>query len=187
MDLTTFAKQYVHSLAELLDGIDFQAVGRVADALERARDEGRRIFVLGNGGNAATASHFANDLNKLASSGHLQKFRAVALTDNVPLLTAWANDEDFGEVFSRQLDNLVEGGDVVVALSGTGNSENVTRALDLARRRGAVTVGLLGFDGGRVKELVDHAVWVQEDHYGRVEDVHLILCHLIASYFGGVR
>lgn len=182
MEVASYAEDYFRKLKEGLDRLDLEALGAVIEVLERARDEGRQIFICGNGGSAATASHFANDLNKLASIGQSKKFKAIALTDNVPLMTAWANDEDYAEIFAQQLDNLLDERDVVIGISGSGNSENVVRAMELARQRGAITIGFLGFDGGRMKESVDHYILFEESHYGRVEDAHLILEHLISHF-----
>lgn len=182
MELASYVAEYLKKLQQCLDHMDLQALEKVVEVLARAWDEGRKIFVFGNGGSAATASHFVNDLNKLASMGNEKKFKAIALTDNVPLMTAWANDEDYAEIFAQQLDNLLNQGDIVIGISGSGNSENVIRALRLASERGGITIGFLGFDGGRMKDLVDYFIWFQEHHYGRVEDAHAIVCHIIANF-----
>jgi len=180
MDLASYAVEYFQKLKQGLDRLDLKALEKIIEVLAQAREEGRQIFIFGNGGSAATASHFANDLNKLASAETKKKFKAIALTDNVPLMTAWANDEDYAEIFARQLDNFLNEGDIVIGISGSGNSENVLRALQLASQRGAISIGFLGFDRGRMKDLVDYFLWFQENHYGRVEDAHAILCHVIA-------
>lgn len=177
-----YVKDYFRKLKEGLDQIDLESLGEIIEILLQARERGKQIFIFGNGGSAATASHFANDLNKLASTGKAKKFKAIALTDNVPLMTAWGNDAEYAEIFAQQLDNLLNEGDIVIGISGSGNSENVIRALELACRKGAITIGLLGFDGGRMKEIVDHYIWFKEAHYGRVEDAHLILEHLISHF-----
>ncbi len=181
MELRGYAAEYMARLRSVLDDVDLDAVEQVVNVLAAARREGRRIFICGNGAGAALASHFASDLNKTASSGRL-KFKAIALTDNVPLLTAWANDSGYRDVFSRQLANFIGEGDVLVAISCSGNSENVVAALELANARGARTVGFFGFDGGRGKELVDHAIWSSDGHYGIVEDAHAILCHIVVNF-----
>lgn len=176
-----YAAQYMARLRSVLETVDLDAVEGVVNVLAAARKEGRRVFICGNGAGAALASHFASDLNKTASPGKL-KFRAIALTDNVPLLTAWANDSGYREVFSRQLANFIGEGDVLVAISCSGNSENVVAAVELAAARGAETVGFFGFDGGRGKDLVDHPIWLSDGHYGIVEDVHAVLCHIIVNF-----
>jgi NDP-sugar pyrophosphorylase family protein/phosphoheptose isomerase len=142
---------------------------------------GRKVVVMGNGGSAATASHMVNDLTKLTLSEGWPRLRAVSLTDNVPLLTAWGNDAAFDRVFVEPLLGLVDPGDVVIGISTSGNSPNVLAALEAARRCGAVTVGLTGRSGGRLPALVDHCVRVPSDHIGRQEDVHLVLNHVVAN------
>lgn len=181
LEIRAYAQEYLAKLKEGLDRIDPEQIEVVVNVLRQAGEKGKQVFIFGNGGSAATASHFANDLNKLASVGN-RKFKAIALTDNVPLMTAWGNDEDYSEIFAQQLANLLNEGDVVIGISGSGNSPNVVKALELASRRGATTIGFLGFDGGRMREIVDLYIWFAEDHYGRVEDAHLILEHLISHF-----
>jgi len=170
---------YLRGLSSAIDRLARDQVWAVVDVLLQACRDGRRIYLVGNGGSASTASHIANDLNKQASVDGHAMFRAIALTDNVPLITAWANDEDFGAVFSRQLDNHLEPGDVLVAISTSGRSVNVIRALELARARGARTVGFTGADGGDMLPLLDCCVLVPSDDIGHQEAVHLALDHAI--------
>lgn len=179
--LQRLAREYVERLLSALDRMNTDALERVARVLISARDEQKNIFICGNGGSAARASHFASDLNRLASIGST-KFRAIALTDNLPLITAWANDESYGYVFVRQLENLLNPGDVVIAFTCSGNSENVSAAIDFARQHGATTVGVLGGDGGRVKSLVDVSLQIDDDHCEIVEDGHAVVCHIIVHY-----
>lgn len=140
-----------------------------------------QIFVLGNGGSAATASHMANDMNKLTIQPGKPRFKVMALTDNVPLMTAWGNDSSYEEIFSEQLINFIRPGDVVVAISASGNSPNVLRAVQVARQHGAVTLGLTGNTGGKLKDLVDHCVLTPTGHICQQEDCHLIAEHAIAN------
>lgn len=177
-----FIKNYLAKLDEGLNKLDTDTIEKITEVLAQARDEGRMIFIFGNGGSAATASHFANDLNKLASCNGRQEFKAMALTDNVPLMTAWGNDVNYDDIFSSQIKNFLNEGDVAIGISGSGNSKNILKALKLAKQKGATTIGLLGFRGGRAKDMVDHHICFEEDHYGRVEDAHMILAHLIANY-----
>ena len=182
MTLRKYAATYLRKLKEDLEHLDIDALSKVVEVLIQARDKEQQVFIAGNGGSAATASHFANDLNKLASMGNAKKFKAIALTDNVPLLTAWANDEDYAETFSRQLDNFLNKGDIVIGISCSGNSKNVISAFQLASERDAVTIGFVGFEGGSIEEIANHVIWVADSHYGRIEDTHAVVCHLIANF-----
>ena len=177
-----YVKEYIDRLAEGLRQIDPAAIEAIVKALDTARQEERTIFLIGNGGSAATASHMANDLQKLATGKKTPPYRAVALTDNVPLLTAWANDADYAQVFVRQLAALAHSGDVLVAITGSGNSKNILEALTWAKDSGLTTIAFLGFDGGKAADLTDHVLLYPEGHYGRIEDAHLVLEHLIANY-----
>ena len=181
-----FIENYFKELKETIDKISVKDIKKVTDILYKAYKKDKQIFIIGNGGSASTASHFACDLSK----GTLQRiydekekrFRVISLTDNVAHLTALANDLDYNDVFSQQLRNLVNPGDIVVAISGSGNSKNILNAVDSASKSGATTIGFLGFDGGKLKEKVDHYIHVPSNHYGRTEDLHLVLAHLISSY-----
>ncbi len=177
-----YITDYIDRLAGGLRRIDPAAIEAVVTALEAARREERTIFLIGNGGSAATASHMANDLQKLASGDKTPPYRAVALTDNVPLLTAWANDTDYAQVFVRQLAALAHSGDLLVAITGSGNSPNILSAMTWAREAGLTMIAFLGSDGGKAAKLADHVLLYPETHYGRIEDAHLVLEHLIANY-----
>lgn len=155
-------------------------IAAAIDLLLRAYRGDRQVFLVGNGGSAATASHFACDLAKGTRKPDRRPWRVIALTDNVPLLTAWANDVSYEEVFARQLDSLVNPEDVLVAISGSGNSPNVLNAVRVGRERGAATLGITGGSGGALASLVDLCITVptQEMHF--IEDAHLIVAHLIS-------
>lgn len=172
---------YYARLRDVLASLPFAEIERALELLLEAYRRGRRVYFLGNGGSAATASHAANDFCKLTITPGKPRVRALALTDNVPLITAWANDSAYGDVFAEQLENLLEPGDVVVAISGSGNSPNVLKAVELARARGAATIGWTGFQGGRLKDLVDVAIIVPSDSMAQIEDVHLTLNHALAE------
>jgi D-sedoheptulose 7-phosphate isomerase len=176
-------KSYMGELQSVLAGIDLAAVKRVRDACEDVFTRGGRIFACGNGGSAATASHFVNDLGKGASYGREKRFKVIALTDCIPWMTALANDVSYDAVFSEQLENLGEAGDLLIAISGSGNSPNVLRAVEVAQARGMQTAGLTGFGGGKLAPMVDFPVVADSHHMGRVEDVHMIVVHLICYYF----
>ena len=184
-----FARRYVDHLSAILRGLDFEAVGRMIDLFREARARGATIFFLGNGGSAATASHFANDFGVCASPEGHAPFRSVSLTGNMAFVTCLANDFGYDQVFTRQLRNLMRPGDVVVGISASGNSANAVEALRYARDNGGVPVALVGFDGGEMKCLADHVIHVKTDQgdYGPVEDVHMVLDHLISLYLASVK
>jgi D-sedoheptulose 7-phosphate isomerase len=163
--------------------LPYQDIDLVIDELLSAHDRGASIFTLGNGGSASLASHFACDLGKgtLVQHNSKKRFRVISLADNVPLLTAWANDHGYDRVFAEQLENLVESNDVVFAISGSGNSPNVIRALEVARHHGARTIGLTGFEGGKMKSLCDVCVILPSDNMHVIEDFHLSMTHAISS------
>ena len=179
-DPAGFVDGYFAYLAEILARIDRAAVVALIDALEHARNSGATVFFCGNGGSAATSSHFQNDLTRWRT----EPMRVVSLTDNVAVITALANDYGYEHVFVMQLEPLLRAGDVVVVISASGNSPNVVKAIEFARGRKAVTAALTGFDGGRVGALCDIHVNVPSlaGEYGPVEDLHMILDHVVMSY-----
>lgn len=156
------------------------SISEATNTLDDARRKRRTVFLVGNGGSAATASHFANDLSKATRREGAPHMRVVALTDNVPLITAWANDVRYEDVFARQLDGLIAPDDVLVVFSGSGNSPNVIEAVHVARAAGARVVGLTGRDGGALAPLSDVAIVVPLWDMTKIEDAHLIIAHLIA-------
>ena len=181
-----FAKDYLSGLKDVLDRLPLKPIDEIIRVIEQARDEGRQIFVIGNGGSAATASHMMNDLCK-GTLGHKgdapwPRLRVIALTDNVSLMTAWANDTDFNHIFSEPLKNLAQRGDVLVAISASGNSPNIIAAVEAAKQIGVTVLGLTGFTGGKLSKMADVSLVVPSDGYGPVEDVHMILDHIITSY-----
>jgi D-sedoheptulose 7-phosphate isomerase len=177
----TRSETYFVGVAAVLQSLPFATIDRVADALWRAYVENRTVYVFGNGGSAALASHCACDLGKGTVVNGNRRFRVLALTDNVPLMTAWANDASYEDVFAEQLESLVRKDDIALAISGSGNSPNVLKALDVARNAGAFTIGLTGFKGGRMKELCDLCVIVPSDSMQVIEDLHVCVNHAIFS------
>jgi D-sedoheptulose 7-phosphate isomerase len=174
-------ESYLSEVASTLDRLPVDITAQVVEMIERARTQGKRIFTFGNGGSAATASHFASDLSKGAICAGKPRIKALALTDNVPVLSAWANDTAYENIFAEQLENLVEAGDIAIAISGSGNSQNVLNGVKVARAKGATAIGFIGFDGGKLKSLVDIAVLVPSDNMEQVEDIHLLLAHVITT------
>jgi D-sedoheptulose 7-phosphate isomerase len=179
----SFAEQYRSKLATTLAQIEPAKVGQAIEWLREAREARRHIFVCGNGGSASTASHFACDIVKGASYQQDKRFRIMALTDSLPTITAYSNDVDYGCVFIEQLRNFAEPGDVFIAISGSGNSPNVVRAIEYANSIGCRTIALSGRDGGKLGPLAQLNINVKEPHMGRIEDSHMIICHMIGYYF----
>ncbi len=175
--LQTHLRDYWDEVAGVAAAIDLTALERAAVMLLTCQARGRVVFVVGNGGSAATASHFACDLSKGTRRDGPPTFHVVSLTDNVPLLTAWANDSGYERVFSEQLKTLARPGDLLVAISASGNSPNVVAAIDAARSCDMGVVGLSGRSGGRLARLVDVVVNVPSDRIEVVEDAHLIVAH----------
>jgi len=169
---------YLSDLGQLLAGLPVADIRRVVDRLMQAYREERRLILLGNGGSAATASHLVADFQKMIYLSGGRPFRAMACTDSMPLVTAWANDTDYTGVFAEQVRTWAEPGDVVLAISGSGNSPNILRAVAVAREIGATTIGLSGFAGGKLAEMVDIAIVVPCDNMQRIEDTHMVLGHL---------
>jgi len=174
------ANQYFEELQRVMVSFPKDGIDQIAETLLRAYDAGRTVYLFGNGGSAALASHFACDLGKgTAYCNGGKRFRVLSLADNLPTLTAWANDTNYEEVFSEQLRNFVQPGDVALAISGSGNSKNVLNALRVARDASATTVGISGFQGGEMKPLCDICVVVPSENMQIIEDLHVAMSHSI--------
>ena len=177
------ASHYLDRLRAALDSLPGDRLARLGEMLYRAYRNERQVFTLGNGGSAATASHMAADLAKNTIGANMRRFRVLSLNDSTPLLTALANDIGYENVFSEQLKSLVRMGDLLIVLSTSGNSPNVLNAMRCAREHSAEVVAIVGFGGGEAAELADLAVVVASDHCGVVEDVHLVINHILVDYF----
>jgi D-sedoheptulose 7-phosphate isomerase len=174
------AKHYFKELHHVAGNVAVDGIDHIANTLLKAYESARTIYLFGNGGSAALASHFACDLGKgTAYCNGGRRFRVLALTDNIPTLTAWANDSSYDDVFSEQLRCFVQAQDIAFAISGSGNSKNVLNALQVARDAGAVTVGISGFQGGEMKSLCDICVLVPSNNMQIIEDLHLAITHAI--------
>jgi len=174
------SRQYFAELQRVVTALSHEGIDQIAGALFKAYESGRIVYVFGNGGSAALASHFACDLGKgTAYCNGGKRFRVLALTDNIPTLTAWANDSSYEDVFSEQLRNFLHPQDIAFAISGSGNSKNVLNALVVAREAGATTVGISGFEGGRMMSLCDICVVVPSSNMQIIEDMHLAMAHSI--------
>ena len=179
----SFTDNYKTQLLAAIDTIDLPRVNEIIEIFKQARAEGRHIFVCGNGGSASTASHFACDIVKGASFNRAERFRIMALTDQLPTLTAYANDVSYDAVFVEQLRNFAEPNDVFMGISGSGNSPNVIRAMEYANSIGCKTIALTGRDGGKLGPLAQLNLQVPVPHMGRIEDAHMIVCHMVGYYF----
>ena len=178
-----FSTGYINYLSKVISSIDVQQIGDLIRLILKTRDAGKKIYFMGNGGSAATSSHFANDL-AIGSNSYDCPIKAISLSDNLAIITAIANDFGYDEIFLRQLKVLLEPGDIVVGISASGNSKNIINAFEYAISKGNKTVALTAFDGGRLLKIADHAIHIPTDRgeYGPAEDGHMILDHLIGAF-----
>ena len=183
MDYVCDLKRYIALEIEALQKIDLQKVNDLMHALDSVRKRNATVYVMGNGGSASTASHMANDFNKGLSEHLEQKFRTICLNDNIATVLAIANDIGFNEIFAFQLHGKLSKDDLVIGISGSGNSQNVIKAIEYAKSVGTMTVGITGFNGGKLNEVVDISVNVPVMSMQITEDVHLVLNHLITAVF----
>jgi D-sedoheptulose 7-phosphate isomerase len=172
---------YIDDLEQTLERLPEDLIHNVIRLLHQARLDRRQIFVMGNGGSASTSTHFVCDLAKNTRKEGWPNFRVIGLADNMAIFSALANDEGYANVFVQQLENLVQSGDIVIAISASGNSANVLRAVEFANQAGAVTLGFTGFNGGKLGEMVVHHVHVASNCIEVVEDIHLVLEHMICK------
>jgi len=173
------AKEYLLAVREVLERLDHAVIDQMVEAIWRGYEARRTLFLFGNGGSAALASHLACDIGKGTIAGRERRLKTVGLADNVALITAWANDASYEDIFSEQLESLAEKGDLAMAISGSGNSPNVIRGLQTARGMGLQTLVLTGFAGGRAKSLADLCLVVPSDSMQHIEDAHLCATHAI--------
>ncbi len=185
MTKENFINGYVTKLKNLLDNTDISAISRIIDLLEKTQDSRGTVYVLGNGGSSATASHMANDLNVGLKRRGIRKFNVISLADNSPVITAISNDIGYENIFYMQLEDVLKAEDLIIAISCSGNSPNITKAVKYAKEIGSQIVGCTGFDGGELKQLSDICFHVDtpKGEYGLVEDMHMILDHIIYSYY----
>ncbi|HEX7288697.1 MAG TPA: SIS domain-containing protein [Candidatus Angelobacter sp.] len=179
------SENYFRRLALILPQLPFGAIDAMASVLLQAYDEGRTVFLFGNGGSAASASHAVCDLNKGAASQENHRLKVISLTDNVPLITAWANDAGYENIFSEQLRNYLRPRDVAMAISCSGDSPNVLLGLKTARAMGGTTLGMTGYQGGRIKPFCDICVVVPSDDMRMIEDMHHAVLHALSVTLAG--
>lgn len=186
MSLSQHPQNYFNELKKAIDLIDFEKVRRLIVKIQGIIGSNRTLFIAGNGGSAATSSHMACDFAKTILGKNPRKsnkrLRVISLNDSVPLMTAWCNDEGYQYLFSEQLRNLGTPGDLVMVLTGSGNSPNILEMAQTAKEMGIETFGLLGFTGGKAKEILDDCLVVNSDNYGIIEDMHGIINHLITDF-----
>lgn len=173
--------EYFNLFRRLIDSIDRDAIERATDLIRAARDSGGIVYIAGNGGSASTATHLANDLGKATKISGLRPIRALSMSDNTSWLTALGNDEGYDRVFAGQMENFAKPGDVLVVISTSGNSANLVKAVELARETGVKSIGVLGFEGGKLKGMVDECIWLPSPvgAYGPVESAHSVVVDLI--------
>ena len=181
MDYTNEIGAYLDRLKQTIDAISKKDISQLMNILLTAKDQGKTIFVMGNGGSASTASHFCCDFNKGISFGQEEMIKFMCLNDNIPTLMAYANDLGYEEIFIGPLKNFIQEGDLVIGISGSGNSVNVVTALEYANSKGAFTIGLTGYSGGKVKQICQHNVHIPVDDMQITEDLHMVIDHCIMS------
>ena len=178
----TIYKDYLQKLKDGLDQIDLVVLEKILNVLWDALHNERLVCIIGNGGSASTASHMACDLGKNTIKdfdGEEKRFRVLCPSDNVATLTAYANDAGYETIFEQPLRSILSSNDIVIAISASGNSPNIVRAVQYAKKKGAITIGFVGFTGGELKKICDHVLHFPEEHYGRSEDAHLVINHMI--------
>jgi len=175
--------EYLKSIADIIDKLDIENISEMIEAIKLAYQDDKRIFVFGNGGSSATANHFACDFGKNAIQNENNKIKVISLSNSISSITAYGNDMGFDTVFEEQLKNLMHNGDLVLCISASGNSPNIMRAAEYAKKRDGIVIGLTGFSGGKLKELSDINVNVASDSYEKIEDIHLIITHIIVYWF----
>ncbi|MGA9062932.1 MAG: SIS domain-containing protein [Terracidiphilus sp.] len=179
----SYCEEYRTQLLKVIEGVDISKIEQATEWMRQAREENRQIFTCGNGGSASTASHFVTDMVKGASYGRSRRFKIHALTDSLSTLTAYANDVAFDCVFVEQLKNFASPGDLLLCISGSGNSPDVIEAAKYAREAGCRVIALTGRDGGKLAPLADINIGTGHQHMGRIEDLHLIVCHMMCYTF----
>ena len=178
-----FINDYINSINKITADLEIENISKIIEAISEAHKNKKRIFVIGNGGSAATAIHFACDLGKNAIKDDENRFKIISLCDNVSCITAYGNDIGYDSVFAEQLKNLMQPGDTIICISASGNSPNIINAVEYAKKKSAVIVSLTGFKGGKLKEISDLNINVPSDSYEKIEDIHLAITHIIVYWF----
>ena len=179
----SYAAKYIDALKKAIVAINTADVDDVIEILAKAKEEGKKVFVAGNGGSASTSSHFVTDMAKGAYNETMTNFQAISLCDNSAMITALGNDFSYDDIFVGQLRAYFKPGDILLAISASGNSPNVIKAVEYVNQNGGFSIGLSGFKGGKLNEIATKGVYIPLEHYGLVEDGHMIVCHIITYYF----
>ncbi len=174
---------YIIQLNQTINNLNQNEIVTIVEVLKKARDEGKQIFIFGNGGSGSTATHFACDINKGVSRNDVNRFKVICLNDNIPTMLAYSNDVGYDVVFSEQLKNFVQKGDVVIGISGSGNSKNVLLAMETAKQYGEITIGITGYNGGKLKEICDVSLNANVNDMQLSEDIHMIWVHIMMKCF----
>jgi D-sedoheptulose 7-phosphate isomerase len=182
MDIEEYAKRYSKELINLISSIPYSDLKKISTILEIAWHNNKKIFLIGNGGSASTASHIACDLSKSTIKSNTPRLKVIALTDSISLITAWANDTSYENIFCEQLQNILEKNDIVIAFSGSGNSPNILKAIRIANEMGGITIGLSGYKGGKLKNIANYNIVINSNNMQQIEDLHLMVGHLIFSF-----
>jgi D-sedoheptulose 7-phosphate isomerase len=175
--------EYLESIKEIISQLDVESISRVLEAINNAYLNKKRIFVIGNGGSAATANHFACDLGKNAIKDDENRFKIISLCESTSCITAYGNDVGYENIFEEQLKNLMQNEDLLICISASGNSPNIIKAVNFAKKKKSLIIGITGFNGGRLKDISDININVPSDLYEKIEDIHLILMHIIVYWF----
>ncbi len=175
-------ENYISKLKLTLDNINAKEVEEIVNVFKKCKKERKNIYVFGNGGSGSTASHMVCDLLKGCSFGKNNRFKIICLNDNIPTLLAYSNDINFNEVFVEQLKNYIEKGDIVLGISGSGNSLNVIKAIDFANSKNCITIGFTGFDGGKLKKICKYSINANVNDMQISEDIHLVILHILYKY-----
>jgi D-sedoheptulose 7-phosphate isomerase len=184
VDFISDIKEYLKLLESRLAALDIARINEIVNVLKSAHDNGNAIFTMGNGGSGTTASHIVCDFNQGASSGMARKYKVMCLNDNMPSISAIANDISYDAVFKQQLTNFLRPGDVVIGISVSGNSKNIIRAIEYANKNDAITIGFCGYDGGRLKKTAKYSIHVKCDDMKITEDIHSIISHIMMKALG---
>ncbi len=177
-----YCEDYLKEIKDSIDSLDKGEMSDIFEIIYNAFENGKNVFLFGNGGSGSNADHIVNDFSKGVLVHGKKKFKGISLSSNTALLTAWANDLSYEYIFSKQIEVMVEKGDVVIGISGSGNSKNILNAIEEGNKKGAICIGVTGFGGGKLKEVCHKCFVVPSNHMGRIEDIHLIFLHMLAYF-----